>query len=69
VTGSLTKPLEDPNALFRFHEDEKEGPLLNCRSIWFQVGFDWIGLVCIRLAELPLDLVPGSIRLDWISLD
>jgi hypothetical protein len=36
VTGSLTKPLEDPNALFRFHEDEKEGPLLNCRSIWFQ---------------------------------
>ena len=20
----------------RFHEDEKEGPLLNCRSIWFQ---------------------------------
>ena len=36
VTGSLTKPLEDPNALFRFHEDEKEGPLLNCCSIWFQ---------------------------------
>ena len=36
MTGSLTKPLEDPNALFRFHEDEKEGPLLNCRSIWFQ---------------------------------
>jgi hypothetical protein len=33
VTGSLTKPLEDPNALFRFHE---EGPILNCRSIWFQ---------------------------------
>ena len=33
VTGSLTKPLEDPNALFRFHEDEKQGPLLNCRSM------------------------------------
>lgn len=54
VTGSPTKPLEDPNALFRFHEvffvfcakcflllnflsqDEKEGPLLNCRRIWYQ---------------------------------
>jgi myosin-5 len=44
VTGSLTKPLEDPNALFRFHEDEKEGPLLNCRSIWFQNARGGIGV-------------------------
>mmetsp|Transcript_28296 Transcript_28296/g.65180 ORF Transcript_28296/g.65180 Transcript_28296/m.65180 type:complete len:1554 (+) Transcript_28296:189-4850(+) len=36
VTGSPTKPLEDTQALFRFHEDEKEGPLLNCRRIWYQ---------------------------------
>jgi len=36
VTGSVSKPFEDPSALFRFHEDEDDGPLLNCRTIFFQ---------------------------------
>ena len=40
VTGSKENPLEDPQALFRFQEDEREGPLLNCRSIWFQNARD-----------------------------
>jgi hypothetical protein len=33
LSGSLGT---DVVSCSRFHEDEKEGPLLNCRSIWFQ---------------------------------
>ena len=38
VTGSLSNPLDDNNALFRFHGDEREGPMLNCRSMWFKTA-------------------------------
>ena len=36
VTGSLSKPFEDANALLRFHEDEKHMTAVNCKSLWFQ---------------------------------
>lgn len=67
VTGSLTKPLEDPNALFRFHEDEKEGPLLNCRSIWFQNAREPLLVVSELLytmlnLRLSLQTRPGDLK-------
>lgn len=56
VTGSLTKPLDDKNALFRFHDDEREGPMLNCRSIWFQNARNPL-LVVTELLNVLLNIV------------
>jgi len=63
VTGSPTKPLEDPNALFRFHEDEKEGPLLNCRRIWYQNAREPLIVVSELLRKmLALDLANPRLK-------
>lgn len=37
VYGQTGKPFEDPTSLFRFHSDEDEGDVLNCRHLWLQV--------------------------------
>ena len=52
VRGSTSKPLEDPNSLFRFHEDEKDQSILNSRSIWFRASRDPLYVVSELLYKM-----------------
>ena len=71
ITGSLSKPLDDSSALFRFHEDEREGPMLNCRSIWYKNARPALVVVSELLNRL-LDIVktkPGESLKDSPELE
>ena len=71
ISGSLSKPLDDSSALFRFHEDEREGPMLNCRSIWFKNARPAL-VVVSELLNTLLEIVrskPGESFKDSPELD
>jgi len=71
ITGSLSKPLDDSSALFRFHEDEREGPMLNCHSLWFKAARPAL-IVVSELLQTLLEIVnskPGESLKDSKELD
>ena len=52
VKGSTSKPFDDPNNLFRFHEHEKNQSILNSRTIWFRAARDPLYVVSELLYKM-----------------